>query len=145
MNRRRTVTLHDIVIMDKAASSHYQHLHEDPSCVGKSQKSLSSKWTDGYHEIEYDPLLLAESLIILEEYDKNEEKEEKEEKEGTMSPIPVASLLTEAKEAQRVTRRVSVCNKEVKNIQIPNTERKKSAIEEHERVMDALRKCGLLA
>ena len=139
MNRRGTVTLHDIVIMNKTANDHYLRL-QDKACSGEvSQKPSTAKWTDGYHEIEYDPLLLAESLVILEECD------EKEDKEGTMSPMPVASRLTEAEKAQTVSRRVSVCSKQVKEIRIPDIERKKSAIEEHERVMDALRKCGLLA
>ena len=125
------------MIMDDTAKEHYRSLQNDPDSGNKTRKSMFSKWTDGHHEIEYDPLLLAESLVIIEE---------NEEKEDTMSPIPTASQLTEAKNTQKVTRRVSVVGmKEKQVISIPDVERKKSAIEEHERIIDALRKCGLLA
>ena len=133
MHRRGTVTLHDLVTMDETAKKHYQRLQDNPTSRDEALAPRSATWLseDGHHEIEYDPLLLAESLVLLEEH------EEKEDTVSPMSPMPVASHVP------TVTRRVSVSGKPPKAIVIPDVERKKSAIDEHERVMEAMRKLGL--
>ena len=143
MNRRGTVTLHDMILMDPTAKSHYLRLHElkadkkdSKMPVESSISPMQSKWTDedSGNTIEYDPLLLAESMVLLEEDD-----DFGEEKKDEMNPIPLAPPVS------TITRRVSVCGKTIKAIKIPkHCTRKNSALDEHERVVDALKSIGLL-
>ncbi len=147
MSRRRSITLHDIVRMNPVAKEHYNQIRDHSKgnrgqildSVGEDQPSTATfvHPEEADVTIEYDPLLLAESLILLEEDDENEEsKEERKEDFKDDEPLLPEAVPMSARKAQISGTPKIISIKEV-------SKRKKSAIDEHERVVDALLKMGI--
>ena len=142
MNRRASVTLHDIVRMNPVAKEHYQEIRRNSKFIANSMQNSNSEITpqvatfvhpeEENVKIEYDPLLLAESLVLLEE-----QEEENEEVDNQKAILPVATPLPVRKDSIR---------NQIKSAPMgtdSDSMRRKSAIDEHERVVHALLKMGV--
>ena len=145
--RRGSVTLHDLVMMDPVAKDHYDSIRkgkgflntirdDDDEEYDNEEKICEATFiVDDNTKLSYDPLLLAESLLIVEDVHCDSSNESKcEEKREPSAALPVA--------VPTVTRRMSVVGG-MKVVKVPNSERKMSAIEEHERVVNELKRLGL--
>jgi len=147
MARRSSVSLHDIVFADPGAQNYY-----------KSQKSLDDiseirpaeveakrvpgpsnikriALTDLPIDIDCDPLALADYLLLREEEcdDMNE-----------FAPTPKTSLLSDTKTTSLNASTSAVKQRKQSIVHTFSAQRKKSAMDEHERIRQALDACGFL-
>lgn len=153
MSRRRSITLHDIVRMNPVAKEHYAQIRGSSQAMdicGEEKPSTASFVHPevGGINIEYDPLLLAESLVILEE--------EEGEQDDLDPGIDRLGKLAESKDDAPLlpkavplsTRRVSIGGAGTKIVTLSDSSvrsvRKKSAIDEHERIVAELEKMGFM-
>jgi hypothetical protein len=131
-------------MMDPVAKDHYDSIRkgkgflntirDDDEEYDEEQKICEATFiADDNTKLSYDPLLLAESLLIVEdEHGDSSESKSEEKREPGVLPVAVPTI----------TRRMSVAGG-IKVVKVPHSERKMSAIEEHERVVNELKKMGL--
>ena len=148
MNRRQSITLHDIVRMNPVAKEHYFQIRSGTAkgkelssildqCEQTNPHTASFSLPEKDNIIKYDPLLLAESLIILEEEQEEDTTAgEVDNKDGSPS-LPQAIPIS--------ARRVSIGGEGTKTVSISESSlRKKSAIDQHERIVAELQKMGFM-
>jgi hypothetical protein len=140
MNRRNSIRLHDIVLTDPKSKDHYDRLKSksgaaalrDPDFpILESRETLTFPMPNGKTvSLECDPLLLAEFLVLQE--DENSEKDCGEKVSFLSSST--STMHGDDKMVSPASAASAKCAKD----------RKKSAIDEHQRIREALELCGVL-
>jgi hypothetical protein len=140
MNRRNSVSLHDIVLIDPKSKEYYERLksksgamaHRDPAVpLPEMRETLTISIPNGKTvSIECDPLLLAEFLVLQE--DENSEKDCGEK----VSFLSSSSSTTHHDDKMESSVSAAIAK--------TAKDRKKSAIDEHQRIREALELCGVL-
>ncbi len=140
MNRRNSIRLHDIVLIDPKSKEYYERLKSktgatalrDPDVpVPELREILNIPMANGKTvSLECDPLLLAEFLVLQED-------EISEKDCGEKVSFLSSSSSTTYGDDKMVSSTFAASSKSAKD-------RKKSAIDEHQRIREALELCGVL-
>lgn len=136
MNRRASIQIKEIVFTDPIAKEHYERMRVTKENISTPTKvsdnsvvTQTAVFKEAGCEFEYNPLLLAESLALIEEVD--EEDGEK---------LPQAELMHKRRQS------VAIAAESVSSATYadPARERKASAIDEHNRIVSILEGMGIL-
>jgi hypothetical protein len=138
MNRRASIQIKEIVFTDPIAKEHYERMRVSKENVAipvvpeNAFDGTTAVFKEAGCEFEYNPLLLAESLALIEEVD--EEDEEK---------LPRAVQM-DLSQKRRQSVAMAVESIAAATHADPIKERKASAIDEHNRIVSILEGMGIL-